>query len=356
MKVCYILAYKSPSYIRSLSLINALKKTTWVELDLIINERRGMLRYFEVLSKLYKYRKNRDVVYIIGFRGIEIYWPVRWLVGTSTIALDALMSPYLSLSEERKFGWFGAMASYFYQPFEASVMKDANLVFTDTEGHSDKFSSCFNINESKVKIIPIGAIENSYIPKTLDEKSEFVVLYYGSFLPLHGVETLFKAILNLRGVPILFQLIGGGKKIERRVKYINKTFPDVKIKYERWVDYRDLINEIIPKANLILGGPFGGTPQASRVVTGKTVQALASSKACIVGAMNRNAYDFVDKFNCLLVSQNDHADLTDKIIWAFENRDKLMNIGINGKKLYQHHFDEHIITDRVQSALRSLTF
>ena len=120
-----------------------------------------------------------------------------------------------------------------------------------------------------------------------------------------------------------------------------------------WMPLRELLEREIPSADLCLGGPFGDTPQARRVVTTKTMQCLALGKVTVVGAVD-DAFGFVDRENCLLVPQNDPVALATAMRWAFEHRTLLPTIGNNGKLLYRDRFGQTAIAAGLQAALNAI--
>lgn len=299
IKVCYVLSYYAPDYIRTKSLVEALKHLPEIELCTLINRSTGLKRYRETWLKAREIDQNfKPDVYLLGFRGHEFYWPLRWLVGETPIIIDALMSPYCALVEEKKYGRIGGLAALLWKKIEQSLLRDARLVLTDTTLHARYQAEQFGLHEQNIRALPVGAIEQNGSslehlgpPKTDPSEKrkitkEMSVLFYGSFLPLHGVDVIVRAARKLSDLPIRFDFVGGdekrmmaalGEKSERGL--INYT-------YRRWVEFDELLRVTIPSADLCLGGPFGNTPQARRVITGKTSQCLALGRPCVIGAID----------------------------------------------------------------------
>lgn len=88
MKICYVLSYRAPNYIRTRSILRALRNIADIEVFEAINESTNASRYYETFWKTreIKERFNPDV-YLLGFRGHEFYWPLRHLVGKKPIIL-----------------------------------------------------------------------------------------------------------------------------------------------------------------------------------------------------------------------------------------------------------------------------
>lgn len=354
LSICYVLAYKAPDYIRTQSILHALCQIPGVKLYLAINQSAGPIRYLEVMRKVYEiHRHHKPDVYLLGFRGYELYWPLCWLVDNKPIILDALMSPYDALCSERKSGLLGSIVAPLWRPIENSILHDAQLVLTDTSLHMQYFAQKFSLPLSKLLALPVGAVEKTACGpyKVPPYGVEMSVLFYGSFLPLHGVDVILQAARMLGDLPLRFDFIGGGHVDEIM---LDRNFPRntrVTYTYRPWVPFDELINHVIPQADLCLGGPFGDTNQARRVVTGKTSQCLALGKPTVVGIIDED-YGFVDKQNCLLVAQGNPEKLADAVRWAWNNRDMLGQIGANGKLVYEQHLSLREIKRILVEALR----
>lgn len=360
MKICYVLAYRDPHYVRTRSILSALKQLPEVDVLEAINSRKGIGRYFETFQKIQEIRKAFDPdLYMLGFRGHEFYWPLRLLVGKKPIVLDAMMSPYASLSQERKFGIPGALAATAWRVVEKSVLTNADLVLTDTQQHLLFYQREFSLPPEKLVALPVGADERaeataeSPLEPNYDLERPMSILFYGSFLPLHGVETILAAATRVKDLPLRFDFVGGNKKQSRELKSNCARLGISKYTHRPWVSYDELVKETIPNADLCLGGPFGDTEQAKRVVTGKASQCLALGKPTVIGKIDEDT-GFVDKENCLWVPQGNPDALADAIRWAFKHPAELRKIGKKGRATYVERLSIGEIRRRLQPALASL--
>ncbi len=360
LKICYVLSYRAPDYIRTRSILRALRQIPDVELHEAINTTTGIPRYLETFRKTQEIKKNFDPdVYFLGFRGHEFYWPLRRLVGDKPIILDALMSPYASLSRERKFGALGVAVASTWRLLESSILNDANVVLTDTTQHLDFYKQEFSVPSRKLLAMPVGAEESwkkidstQYTPPE-HPQSEMSILFYGSFLPLHGIEIILQAASYLRELPIRFDFVGGNIKQATKLKTSCTNLGITRYTHRYWVSFDELINVTIPRADLCLGGPFGNTEQARRVITGKASQCLALGKATVIGRINEDV-GFVDKQNSLLVPQGNPQALADSIRWAFDQRHQLMKIGERGRSIYSEKLSVDVIRQLLSKTLSEL--
>lgn len=350
LRVCFVLAYRAPDYIRGRSICAALRASDRIELIEARNKSRGLARYWQSIHALLHARRHHDPdVYLLGFRGHEIAWLVRWLTRGRPLVIDALMSPYASLSEESKFGWIGRALTHAWRPYERAILHASDGVLTDTEGHAGYYRSRFGLPAARLLAVPVGAEEHvtTEVPDTAHRPSEPLrVLFYGSFLPLHGVDVILAAASRLTEQPIEFRFIGGTRAqaawLARRCDSLGIT----RYTHALWIAFERIVAEEIPNADLCLGGPFGGTPQARRVVTGKTSQCMALGRPTVVGGIPEDN-GFIDRSNCLMVEQGDPDALAAAIRWAHANRGALDDIGERGRTLYQ----ERLSRDAIRAAL-----
>ena len=336
-RVCYILSYKDPNYVRSVSLIESLKMISSIDLIIVKNSSTNILRYIQTFIGFIKSKiVNKPDIYIIGFRGHEIYWFLRIFARREQFIFDEMMSPFDSLANERKKFGKNSIILKLLGYIEKSILIDADKIITDTNLHKQYISKQFQIKKEKIIPVPVGTIqnesENSY--SLSYDNSLFSVFTYATFLPLHGMDVISEAVNLLGGLPIKF-IIMGGKNNEALAR---KFCDDIKLKdsgyfeYNKWIEYSKL-NSYISRASICLGGPFGGTGQAKRVITGKTQHFLYMKKPVIVGEIDE-PIGFKDKYNCLLIKQNSPKDLANAIKWCFQNQQNLRSIGSRGRKLF----------------------
>ena len=357
VRICYALAYRDPSYVRSQSLLAALARISGVEVILAINRARGPLRYLQMLRQLLRIRREKcPDLYLLGFRGHEIAWLVRSLTRGRPLVLDAMMSPYLALAEERKLGGLGALLAPLWRPIEAHALRNADLILTDTPLHAQAYEQLFGIAPQRILAVPVGAFEPAQpvAPQPVRAVGEpLTVLFYGSFLPLHGVDVIAEAAARVRDLPLRFRFIGGQLQQVRALHATCARHGVTAYSHTAWVPITELIEREIPAADLCLGGPFGGTPQARRVITGKTSQCLALGRATVVGRIEADD-GLVDRENCLLVPQADPNALAAALRWAHVHRERLPAIAAAGRVIYAQRLSIDAIDRALVPALRDL--
>lgn len=351
LPVCYILSYYMPEYIRTRTLISALEKFDTVQLYQARNSSKGLIRYLQTLSKLVVIRLfHHPKFYILGFRGYELFWFVRLITIGKPLILDHMMSPYDSLLNEHKTIKKGGLVARLIYFYEKSIIYGAQVILTDTDLHKEYFQELFHIAPEKIFAIPVGTDEELFrkdvVSSSDDLPSSFQILFYGSFLPLHGMDVILKAASLLRDVPIHFILVGGYKINLSGFHQMIKELDLKNVTHINWVDFEHL-PQLIAQANIGLGGPFGNTGQGNRVITGKTFQFLAMAKPVIVGETIIDC-GFEDKINCLIVPQRNEKALADAIYWASQHKTEIEQIGQRGYDLYQSRYSIQRISDQLK--------
>lgn len=351
---CYILCYYFPEFVRTATLLQALRQIESLTLYEALNTTRGWLRYAQTLSRLLWIRLRRQPdFYILGFRGYELFWPVRLITWGKPLIFDHMMSPYDSLIHEKQRLLPRSWLARFIHWYEKGILNKADLVLTDTIMHQTYFAKLLDINPRKIFPLHVAADETIFSPCTPQIRtapSEVLsVFFYGSFLPLHGIDVILQAASRLRGQPIAFTLVGGHKQDLRPFHALCSELDLFNVTHIPWIEYVDL-PQWACQADVCLGGPFGNTGQARRVITGKTFQFLALGRPTVVGLAEKND-QFINQHNCLLVPQGDPEALAASIAWAADHRQELAEIGRRGYELYQQEFSVARLREQLEMIL-----
>lgn len=220
MKVAVVISYYSPDYIRGKSMIAALELLPEVQLHVVRNRSRGLLRYLESFIGLLKLRIEQDPdIYVLPFRGHEIF-PLVWLLSRGRrIIFDEMLSPYDSLVNEVKQGILGRLIAVVLRFFERIILQRSDVVLTDTNIHAEYISNLLDIPRSKLVVLPVSNVP--IIGKSwqgVDLKKDYLdVFFYGTFQKLHGVDVILDAAELCNGLPIKFTIVG--VRAEKVIRY-----------------------------------------------------------------------------------------------------------------------------------------
>lgn len=352
LSVCLVTCYAKPKYIRVRSLEAGLLAND-ISLTIVRNKWRGIIRYIEVILKLIKTRLliNPDV-YIVTFRGYEIL-PFVLIIGfRKKVIFDEFINLVEWVTYEHRKLKAGSLGDKVLMVVYRFMLQKTTKIITDTKSHAEYSADLMSVPISKYWVVPVGNDESVFANvKTQNKKNDgFNVLYYGSMLPLHGVDVVIDAMGLLRGENISLTLIGGNRNTEKAADDAIKS--GLNIQYKKWVDFEDL-PRYIKESDICLAGPFGGTVQAQYVITGKAYQFLYMSHPIIIGE-NKESHIFNNKKDAIIVKQSNPKELAKAIKWASNNRDKLPIIGRAGYAVYQRQLSNKILKYRLRELLGQL--
>lgn len=299
-------------YNRTTILVEGLKKIKEIELILYSFKSK---RHFNK-SEFKSIAKDVDFIYIPPFRHTDVSFIKRF--SNKPIIFDPLISKYLTKVIDFKYYW-KAPYEYFADYIH---FKKADILIADTQHQKEYYSKIFNIHLDKIKVVPIGVdcLNFNPIEKTKTD-SIFRVGFYGTFVPLQGVDKIIKtAKLLEKETDIQFEIIGQGYKYNK----IRKLTDKLKVKnviFHNWIKY-DKLNETINSFDLCLG-IFGDSLKADIVVPNKIFH-YASIKKCIITKDTPGIKEiFTDKQDIILCS-SDINDIATKIL-ELKNNSELRN-------------------------------
>lgn len=356
--VCIVTCYHNPDYIRAVTLRRSLEKLENVELSVVKNSHRGLLRYPQVLWKLFKLKwSEKPDLIILTFRGQEILLPVLAIAGRTPVWFDEFIVPgaYARLEKHKKspamrLKHFLARVS---EPLYNMWLKRCSLIIADTKAHAELSSQMAKIDLRNYVALPVSTDEKMFKPlKPRKKATPFQVFYYSTGMqPLHGIDVVLDAALLLKDKPVQFLLVGGKQPMEDAVTRVKEQ--GANIVYKSWIPFSEMPKTML-SSGLNIGGPFGGTPQAKHVITGKTYQSLATGVATLIGASETTEEFFIDKKNAIVVPQKDPKALAEAIEWALNNPVELEKIGENGRKLYEKAFSIDTVSSQLKPYVEAL--
>jgi glycosyltransferase involved in cell wall biosynthesis len=159
------------------------------------------------------------------------------------VVWDMFMSVYDTLAFDRELVPPRSLLGRLLRRLEEFAIRRADLVFLDTEAHARRIESLFELPPRSCKAVWVGAeMEHFGSDKepVIRQAGEMLqVLFYGQFIPLHGIETIVEAARLMRDEPVMWTLVGRGQEAQK----IGRILRDVslpKLKWVEWVDYSEL--------------------------------------------------------------------------------------------------------------------
>ncbi|MEJ2304505.1 MAG: glycosyltransferase [Anaerolineales bacterium] len=295
--------------------------------------------------------KQFDLLFV-GFYG-HLLMLTAGILTHSPVLFDAFVSNYDTLCFDR--GLFsprslpGRLAFW----LDKTSTRLADLILLDTPQHSRYFANLFDIPPQKLDFLPVGCNEDIFYPRKNDAHEGTKVLYYSTYLPLHGVDTVVRAADLLRFESNLrFKIIGIGQEYVS----VRRLSDDLGIKNINFVPSISL-NRLpleIAEADVCLGGHFGASDKAARVIPGKVYQILAMGCPLIAANTPANQDLLSHGESAILCQPNDANALASAILALHRDSVLRQRLSERGLSRFREKASEAVITQRLKSIASQL--
>jgi len=308
---------------------------------------------YAVLIPAYVRLPEHDVLLVTYFGHIDVFvarW-LAWLRGRPLV-FDAFLSLFDTVVQDRHLVSSRSPIGRLARLMDRWACRMADLVLLDTLAHVRYFEDEFGVPSGKALRVWVGA-EEEFRPVPAASRQGFVVLHFGKYIPLHGMDVIVGAARLLADDPLIrFILVGHGQEFPRtralveQLELRNVTFID-------WLEPEDL-RAAVADAHVSLG-VFGSTPKAARVIPNKVYIALAMGQAIITGDSPAVRELLRDREHALLIPRGDSAALADAIRELHADETLRLRIALNGARLFREKCTAEVIGRELSARLVDLS-
>lgn len=343
MRVCYFGSY-DPQYPRNKIVREglALNEVEVLECNVPFSQKRRLAdRYQQLLSKWKTIRtKKPDVLILPEFNHKN--WPLAACIARKAgipLVFDPLVSVYNTNIEDRqrvKKQSLGALRDFM---LDIVGFRFSDAILADTQTHRSYFCRKWGAQPGRVHVSYVGADETYFYPTEVDKDSEPpTVLFFGSYIPLHGTNTIIKAFDQLRQSQKLnarLVMIGNGQTLAE-AKQLARSLNICDLEFIPRLPM-ELLASTVRNASICLG-IFGETEKAQRVIPHKVFQALCAGKPVITCDSPAMREIFVDREHLIMVPCGDDRKLAQAIAETIAESDLANSLGSQGSKLVHRYF------------------
>ncbi|MEH6589922.1 MAG: glycosyltransferase [Halioglobus sp.] len=247
----------------------------------LLNTALGVVKNFASLTRQRGKLSGADC-YFVPYPAYLDVLLLQWLTPSRdrpTLVVDAFLCLHDTLVNDRKMlspkGILSRMAAW----LERRTLFAADLIFIDTLQQKKLLLEQYGLEPDKIAVIPVGIDEVVWQPLPILPCSDsFRVLFWGTFIPLHGVDTIIRAakLLQKSHPSIHIELIGDGQTAEAQAALIVELEPG-NISWQRGLMSAAMLRQKVENAHCVLG-IFGDSDKAGNVLPYKAYQAMASNK------------------------------------------------------------------------------
>ncbi len=270
---------------------------------------------------------------VVGFNGqLDLLIARRLVARRIPTVFAPLVTVTETLVEDRQVYRRGSAAARLAHWLDRATLGAADLVIADTEAHRTYMADTFGIARARIGTLYLGAEPAFYAAAPAVPGPARAALFYGQYLPLHGLATVVEAARRLDG-RLAITLVGTGPErpaIEAAARGIaNLRFVD-------WVPY-DELPAWIGRADLCLG-IFGASSKAGRVIPNKVYQCAAGGRAVVTADTAGVREVFRHGENAWLVPPGDGAALAAALAALAADGERRLALGTAARALMADRF------------------
>lgn len=303
---------------------------------------------------------STKVVWVPNFRQRDL---AAGQIAAKRLGLPLIFDPLISaydkqVYEREKFSADSKQARQL-KVWETRLFQSCDQLIADTEPHADYFAEEFNLDRPNIHVIPVGTDENMFHTTPLPSIHSPApaprphILFYGSFLRLHGIETIIAAAKQIPEAD--WFLLGDGP---HRQTCIDLALDQQHIRFENPIPFPQLPDRIA-RADILLG-VFGTSDKATRVIPNKLYQSLASGR--LVVTQTSPAYP--EPLRKTRIEQSGiglirHGDLDHFVMTVRHQLDQAKHnplhfstLGESARATYEYYFGSDKIDEAVNTALQ----
>jgi glycosyltransferase involved in cell wall biosynthesis len=312
--------------------------------------RRAVFRYPLMLARfLTSGAGTRASLFVPDFCHKDV--PLAWLLSRlprRRLFFDPLVSRYETRVLDRADVEGGSAQARHNWNIDRITMRMSDIVLSDTDAHRDFYIKEFNIDRRKVRTLYLG-YDDTVFGRVPDRERDgfFRVLFYGSFLPLHGTDVIAEAVRMLDD-RFRFRIVGTGQTEEEFRRRADGIGGD-RLELSGNVPEREL-PRLISEADAVLG-VFGTTIKAGMVIPNKVYQALACGRPVVTADTPAVREIFTPGEHLVCVRPGDAAMLAGALKNLRDERRLAASIAEEGGRLVRSQYNPEKLAERLLDIL-----
>jgi len=295
--------------------------------------------------------RPRPDIYFVSYPG----WfdvPVVKLISTlkrRPLVFDPFISLYDTAITDRQLLKPTSLIARLARLADSVAVRLSDRVIVDCPAHARFMARFAGISEDKFGVVYLGADETTFSPSASTSAGRDMVLFYGTYVPLQGVEIIVHAAHEL-GESVQFRLVGEGQARNDA----ERVARDLRVDSIEFIDplpQAGLVDEMAA-ASIVLG-VFGSSPKANRVIPHKLFEAIACGRPVLTGATEAVTETFSEAeiATCALGDSNSLSTSISDLLADPDHRDQL---AVAGRQRFVRDFSRDAQARRLLGELASV--
>ena len=289
---------------------------------------------------LAKYMTARDHEWVVvgypGYLDVLVARALNWR-RQRRLALVAFISLYDTAVLDRAQIKAGSWKGRLLKSLDRIAFAAADVVLVDTHAQRQHFATLFELPQDKFRVSLVGEDDDRFYPAAAiaSPLAGFEALFFGTYVPLHGIEVILDAAEELRReTGISFTVIGNGQLFPQiRQDAAARQLTNIAF-VDHWVTTAELV-DYIGRARVCLG-IFGRTDKAARVIPYKVFDALAMRKP-VVTRDSPAVRELLVHGESALLCEPEGGSLARSLLRLRDDPDLASTLADNGYACYRQH-------------------
>ncbi len=310
--------------------------------------------HMAVMARYLTSARRPERVYV-PYPSVFVLFLLSWLPAKfrpQRVVADVFISLYDTIVLDRRLLRQNGIAAGILRWVEKRAYAYADRMVVDTRQNAQFICTLFGLPEAKAVATPLSIDEVHFKYAPYHPKPGVCrVLFVGTLVPLHGIETILEAIRLLSGRPdIHFNLIGDGQEAPLVEAWLHAH--PMQLAWERNWQSSSRVAEAIGEADICLG-IFGGGDKTQRVCPFKIYAYAATGRAIITGATDwlKEATGRLPYEPFAGVPIGAAAELAAKIAKLADDPALRAKLATSGHQFYQTHLGNRRALDGLASCL-----
>lgn len=278
-----------------------------------------------------------DAIFVSKFNPLIL--PIAW-VYASRIGCPLVYDLFVSLYRTAEMRDVNPILVKTLFAIEYLSLKLPDYHTVGTNQFIDLYSEMYSLPKSTFIRLPPGADQEWYHPMDEPKREKFTALYWGNFLPHHGVGTIIDAAeeLQKRGVDdISVVFVGTGPEKDAAESAVEARGLE-NLQFEGFVDM-DVLQNWIATSHVCLG-VFSPDKRAMASITNKVSEGVAMAKAVVTERSPAIEEWFEDRENIYLVPPEDGDALADAIVDCRDHPELVEKLEENAYEVFESEFSQ----------------
>lgn len=310
---------------------------------------RMIIRYPAIARQVWRCSPGDQVLVLYpGWLDAIILGPLARRRGVA-LTLDIFISLFDTAALDRSIVGSEGFLARIARLIDRRAIRSATKVIADTWSDAEFFATIAEVPLSRFEVVPLGGQDLDQVHVATYPEVPRTVLYHGTFIPLHGIQTILSAAEILREEDVLFRFAGDGQGYQNCLMEVDRLGLH-KIKLLGKINYNDVLREIA-QASICLG-VFGTSSKAGRVVPNKVLECAWLGKP-IITRDGPGVREHFSEAELHLIEAGNPLRLADAIMDLLADPLRRATLGSKAQVRFNKNFSASVVAGQLAKALKS---